>query len=84
MTRVARPLNRNLMAYRLDAPMPQGFTATTQGLDESMAYGRSNGATIQADVLDTIQESCHQGPNDAIDKCYNDKVSEKVIMQIKR
>ena len=35
--------------------MPQGLIATTQGFDNFMACGRSNGITIQADVLDSIQ-----------------------------
>ena len=84
MTRMAQPLDKDLMAHRLDAPMPQGLTATTQGFDESMAYGQSNGATIQVDVLNTIQKSWHWRPDDAMDECYNDEVLDKVIMQIER
>ena len=72
------------MADRLDAPMPQGLTATTQGLDESMACGRSDGATIQADFFNTIQESRHRGPDDAMDEYYDDEVLEKATMQIGR
>ena len=56
ITKVARPLDNNLMAHRLDTSIPQGLTATTQSLDDLMACGQSNGAIIQANVLDTIQK----------------------------
>ena len=84
MTRVVRSLNKDLMAHQLDAPMSRGFIATTQGLDKSMAYRRSDGAMIQANVFDIIQKSWHWGPDNAIDECYNNKMSEKVTMQIER
>ena len=84
MTRVAQPFNKDLMAHWLDTPMLQSLNATTQGLDESMACGRSNGVTIQADVLDMIQESWHRRPDNAIDECYDDEVLEKATMQIRR
>ena len=49
-----------------------------------MPCKQSNNTTIQADVLDRIQESRHCGPKNAIDKCYNNKIIKKAIMQIKR
>ena len=49
-----------------------------------MACRQSDGATIQADVLNTIQKFRHWGPNDAIDECYDDEMSEKATMQIGR
>ena len=64
--------------------MPQGITATTQGLNDFMACRKFNGATIQVDVLDMIQKSWHWGPDNIMNKYYNDKISEKAIMQIER
>ena len=55
-----------------------------KGLNDSMACEQFDGATIRADVLDTIQESRHRGLNDAIDEYYNDEILEKTIMQIGR
>ena len=52
-----------------------------------MAWGRSDGATIQADVLDTIRLEVSTSARQldvAMDECYNDKMSEKAIMQIER
>ena len=75
------------MAHRLDVPMPRGLPATTQGLDDSMACGRSDGATIRADVLDTIRPEVSASArrlDDAMDECYNDEMSEKATMQIGR
>ena len=77
ITKVAQLLDNHLMKYRLDVPMPQGLTAITQSLDDSMACRQSDGTTIRADVLNTIQGSQHWRPDDAIDECYNDKMSEK-------
>ena len=81
---MVQPLDKDLMANQFDAPIPRGLTATTHNLDESMAYGRSDGATTQANVLDTIQESWHWGLDDAMDEYYDDEVSDKATMQIER
>ena len=62
----------------------QGLTATTEGLNDSMACGWSNGATIRADVLDAIQPEVFasaQQLNDAINECYNDKLLEKATIR---
>ena len=54
--------------------------------NNSMACGQSDGAMIQADVLDTIQRSRQAAwqLDDAIDECYDDEISEKATMQIGR
>ena len=65
----------------------QGFTITTQGFDNFIPYGQSNGITIQANVLDTIQSKVFTSVrqfDDAIDEYYNDKMLEKTIMQIRK
>ena len=65
----------------------QGFTVITQGLNNSMACGRSNSATIQTDVFDAIQpkiSALAQQLDNTIDECYNDEMSEKATMQIRR
>ena len=49
-----------------------------------MACRQSDGATIQADVLDTIQEVRHRKPDDAMDEYYNNEMLEKAMMQIGR
>ena len=52
-----------------------------------MACRQSNSATIWADVLDTIQPEVFALAwqiDDAIDECYNNKMLEKAIMQIRR
>ena len=52
-----------------------------------MAWGRFNGATIEADVLDTIQPEVSASARRldvAMDKCYNDEMLEKAMMQIGR
>ena len=63
---------------------PRGLTATTQGLDDSMACGRSEGATIRAEFLDTEVSASARGLDDAMDECYDDEMSEKATMQIGR
>ena len=48
-----------------------------------MACGQSDGTTIQANVLNTIQPKVSVSVwqfDDAIDKCYNNKLLEKAIM----
>ena len=65
----------------------QGLIATTQGLNDFMACGRSDSAIIQADILDTIQpevSTLAQRLNDTMDKYYNNELSKKGMMQIKR
>ena len=51
MTRVVRPLDDDPKAqqlqWRLDASMPRAPPSTTRGLDDSMACGRSDGATTR-------------------------------------
>ena len=59
MTSVAQPLDNNQIAYQLDILIPQGLLAITQGLDDSIVCGQSDGATIRVDVLNTIQRSRH-------------------------
>ena len=52
-----------------------------------MTYKQSNDATIQVNVLDIIRPKVFisaQQLDVAIDKCYNDKILEKAIMQIRR
>ena len=56
MTRVAQSLNSNLMAHQLKVLMLQGLTTTTEDLNDSIACGQSDGATIPADVLNIIQK----------------------------
>ena len=51
MTKVVQPLDDNPMAKQFETSMLQGLSATTQGLDDSMACGRSNGATIRPEVF---------------------------------
>ena len=63
---------------------PQGLTATTQGLDDLMACGRPDGATIRAEFLDTEVPASARRLDDAMDECYNNEMSEKATMQIGR
>ena len=52
-----------------------------------MACGRSDGTTIRADVLDTIQpevSALARRLDVAMDECYNDEMSEKAMIQIGR
>ena len=62
----------------------QDFSATTQGLNDSIACGQSNGTTIQVKVFDIIQKFWHWEPNNIMNKCYNNKISEKATMQIEK
>ena len=61
----------------------QGLTTTTQGLDHFMACRRSNGTTIQGNVLNIIQPEVFTLAwqlNDIMNKYYNNKLLEKVII----
>ena len=51
MTIVTRPLGDDPMAWGLDASIPRGLPATIRGLDDSMACGRSDGATARVKNL---------------------------------
>ena len=67
--------------------IPPGLFAITQGFNDLIAYEQSNGTIIEANTLDIIQESQYWEFNDAINECYNNKLSEKAkktIIQIKR
>ena len=55
ITRVARLVDNNLMAYQLNAPMLQSLTTRIQGLNDSMACKQFNDVTIQEEILDTIR-----------------------------
>ena len=46
MTKVVQPLNNDPIAKQLNISILRGLSATTQGLEDSMAYGQSNGAII--------------------------------------
>ena len=63
---------------------PRDFSSTTQGLDDSMACGRSDGATIRADVLDTTRGLGLGSTTWWYNGCYDDEMSEKATMQIGR
>ena len=99
MTRVAQPLDDDWMTHQLDDSMPRGLPATTQGLEDLMACGQTNGATAPAEVL--VEDSMIQwlvddhlealrpevsasACDDAMDGCYNDLMIEKAMMQIER
>ena len=99
MTRVAQPLNDDRMIHRLDNSMPRGLLATTQGLDNSMACGQTDGATARAKVfaedsmiqwlvndhLEALQpEVSASARNNAMDGCFNNVMIEKATMQIGR
>ena len=52
-----------------------------------MACRQSDGAMIQANVINTIKPEVSisvRQLDDTINECYNDKMSEKAIMQIRR
>ena len=52
-----------------------------------MAYGQSDDTIIQEEVFDTIQfevSALAWQLDDAIDKCYHNKLSKKATMQIER
>ena len=62
----------------------QSLTAINQDLNDFIACGRSDGATIQADVLDAIWPEVSASAwrlDNAMDKCYYNELSEKAIIE---